>query len=220
MAQDEAREKMDFTDTVKIMANTPPISNAELVKQGKDDKGHIMKLVIVRRPETNKDTGASGEPAAPSSGGQAQLLRVAETCKAQAVQAVFHSLQPRAAMAGEILAKSLGVPSIAQEGLEERNFGDWDEWEWPQIAAELSKLSTDERYTFVPPNGESWQQMEKRLRAALNEMADQGYKSIAVVTHWGPIRVLLPILRNEPKESTLQLEVANGETFVEEYQGA
>lgn len=217
MSQDEANEGKDFTEVVKIMANTPPISNEDLVKRGKEIKGISMKLVIMRRPETNKDASLSGQPEAPSPKGQEQLSRAAEICKNEAVQAIFHSTQPRAAIAASILAKSLDVSSVAQEGLEERNFGDWDSWEWPQIAAELSKLSTEERYTFVPPNGESWQQMEQRLRKALDEIVAKGYESAAIVTHWGPIRVLLPILRNEPKESTLQLDVANGEVFVEKY---
>lgn len=115
------------------------------------------------------------------------------------------------------MALALGTPSIAQQGLEERDFGDWAGWEWPQIAAELGKLTSEERYTFVPPNGESWQHMEERLRSALAHVATLGYDSVAIVTHWGPIRSMLPIVRDEPKESTLQLDVEYGQAFVEEY---
>lgn len=46
MAQGDAKKKKDkkpvvdknFTDTVKIMANTPPISNEEIVKHSKKRK--------------------------------------------------------------------------------------------------------------------------------------------------------------------------------------
>lgn len=159
----------------------------------------------------------SGDEDALSPNGQEQLAHVIGTCREQEVQAVIHSTQSRVVFAAEALALAIDVPSAAQQGLEERNFGDWSDWEWPQIATELEKLTTEERYTFVPPNGESWQQMEQRLRAVLVHVATLGYDSVAVMTHWGPIRSMLPIVRDEPKESTLQLDVAYGQVFVEDY---
>ena len=47
MAQDEAQKKSkktdggdkNFTETVKIMAKTPPISNEEIIKRSKKRKG-------------------------------------------------------------------------------------------------------------------------------------------------------------------------------------
>lgn len=158
-----------------------------------------------------------GDEDALSPNGQEQLAHVIGTCRNEEVRAVVHSTQSRAVFAAEALSLALNAPSIAQQGLEERNFGDWSDWEWPQIAAELEKLTTEERYTSVPPNGESWQQMEERLRSALAHVATLGYDSVAVVTHWGPIRSMLPIVRGEPKELTLQLDVAYGQAFVEEY---
>lgn len=163
--------------------------------------------------------GLSGEPDALSPAGQAQTEKLVGTCRSEDVEAVFHSTQSRAVFTAEALANALNVPSLEQAGLEERNFGDWDNWEWPQIAAELDKLSTEERYTFVPPNGESWQQMEARLRAAMGEITTKQYASVAIVTHWGPIRVLLPLINGESKESTLDLQVEPGQVFVLEYQG-
>jgi broad specificity phosphatase PhoE len=176
-----------------------------------------MKLVIIRRPETNKDADITGEAEAPSPAGKEQLVRAAKVCKEAGAQAIIYSTKPRAAMASKDLAQALKLPAIAQNGLEERNFGDWDAWEWTLIADRLNKLSIDERYTFVAPNGESWEQMERRLHSALQTIAARGYDSVAIVTHSGPIRALLPMLRSEPRESTLQLSVANGETFVEDY---
>lgn len=177
-----------------------------------------MKLVIIRHPETNKLAELSGEPDMPSPAGRAQLECVAEACRREHVQAVVHSTVPRAAIAGKTLAQDLRVPHIPQDGLRERDFGDWNEWEWPQIAAELDKLSTEQRYTFVPPHGESWQQMESRLRAALQDIVALGYDSVALVMHVGSIRALLPIIRRAPKESTLQLMPDFGQLFVEAYQ--
>src|SRR6266702_6273723 len=130
-----------------------------------------MKLVIIRHSETNKMAGLPGEPDALSPAGRSQTEKLVDTCHGENVEAVFHSAQSRAVFTAEALANALDLPSIELSGLEERSFGDWDNWEWPQIAAELDKLTTEERYAFVPPNGESWQQMEERLRTALKEIS-------------------------------------------------
>jgi broad specificity phosphatase PhoE len=177
-----------------------------------------MKLVVIRHAESNKMAGLSGEPDAPSPAGQVQIEKLIEICRSENVEAIFHSTQSRAVFAAEALSLTLDVPLLKQPGLVERSFGDWDNWEWPQIAAELDKLTTEERYTFVPPNGESWQQMEERLRTVLKEVGTKPYASVAIVTHWGPIRALLPILKNEPKESTLDLNVEPGQAFIVDYQ--
>lgn len=177
-----------------------------------------MKLVIIRHAETNKIAGLAGEPDALSPASHAQIEKLVETCRRENVEAVFHSPQARAVYTAEALASALSIPSLEQPGLEERSFGDWDEWEWPQIAAELNKLTTEERYTFVPSNGESWQQMEERLRAALQEISSKQYASVAIITHGGAIRALLPIVTGEPKESTLDLLAENGQAFVVDYQ--
>lgn len=173
-----------------------------------------MKLVIIRHAESNKMAGLAGEPDAPSPTRQLQIEEMIKTCRSEKVEAVFHSSQSRAVFAGEAIALALDVPSIALPGLVERDFGDWNTWEWPKVAAELGKLTAEERYTFIPPGGESWQQMEERIHAALEQIGTEQYDSVAIVTHWGPIRVLLPMISGEPKEFTLELNVDPGQSFV------
>ena len=176
-----------------------------------------MKLVIIRYPETNKVAHLSGEPEIPSPKGRQQLLQLAEICQQEKVKAVAHSILPRTTAASEVLAGSLDVPSILIEGLQERNFGDWAKWEWPQISSHLSKLPTEARYTFAPPHGESWQEMDVRLNAALRDIAALGLDSVAVMTHASCIRVLLVLIRGAPKESVLKLVPALGGSFIEDY---
>lgn len=177
-----------------------------------------MKLVIIRHAESNKMAGLQGEADFPSPAGHLQLEELVKTCRTEKVEAIFHSPQARAVFAAKALSAALGVSLTSQPGLEERDFGDWNNWEWPQVATELDKLTREERYTFIPPNGESWQQMEERIRAALEQVGATQYESVAIVTHWGPVRVLLPMVKGEPKESTLDLNVEPGQSFVVEYQ--
>jgi broad specificity phosphatase PhoE len=176
-----------------------------------------MKLVLIRRTETNKDAGLTGEPVFPSPAGYQQIEKLVGICRENRVEAVIHSTATRAIFTAEALALALNVPILEKVGIEERNFGDWNAWGWPQIKVELDKLPNEERYTFIPPNGESWQQMDERLVAALRDIAAEPYSAVAVVSHYGPIRALLPIIKNEPKESTLDLAVTLGESFVVEY---
>jgi len=177
-----------------------------------------MKLVIIRHSETNKAADLPGEPDALSPAGHSQLEKLIEICRNENVEAIFYSTQSRALSTAEALSSVLNVPSIELRGLEERSFGDWDEWEWSRIAAELDKLTIEERYTFVPPNGESWQQMEMRLRTALAEIVTKKYESVAAVMHWGSIRALLPVVKNEPKASTLDMSVKYGQAFIADYE--
>lgn len=176
-----------------------------------------MKLVIMRHPETNSIAGLSGDPDVPSPEGLVQLSRLIEVCQREEVKGVVHSSLSRVVTPAKALAQALQIPHIVQAELDERDFGDWNNWSWPQIAAKLDTLTLRERYVFTPPNGESWERLEARLRAALQRIVSLGYDSVAIMTHYGAIRALLPIVKNEPRESTLGLEVMNGEIFIQAY---
>lgn len=181
----------------------PPNTNFEGVS--------AVELIVMRRAETNP-----AEPTTPpilSPEGLDQIDGVVKAIGTDRLEAIVSSEMSRALATAEELVNRSGAPLIRQDGLQERNFGDWNTWDWPSVAAQLELLSLQERFTFVPPNGESWQQMERRLRKAIDEVATLPYNTVLVVTHWGPIRVLSSILNSQPRESTLQLEVANGECF-------
>ena len=109
------------------------------------------------------------------------------------------------------------MPSIPEQGLQERNFGTWDSWEWPRISIELNKLSLEARYTFKPPGGESWHDMEVRLEATLRDIAKLDHDSVAVMTHAGPIRVLLAMLDVKTKAATIKFIPTIGKTIVIEF---
>lgn len=167
-----------------------------------------VRLIALRRATTNPEASSL------STEGTKQIDTILESVGTEEPEAIVSSEMPRALVTAKELANRSDLPLIRQDGFQERSFGDWDTWDWPSIAAKLDPLSLEERFTFVPPNGESWQQMEQRLREAVGEVAALPYSTVIVVTHWGPIRALLPMLNSQPRESTLQLEVANGQSFV------
>ena len=159
----------------------------------------------------------AGEQDSPSPKGLTQLSHIARVCHEEDVKVVVHSTLPRAAIAADMLAEILSLPSIAQRGLEERNFGEWERWDWPKISFELSKLSLESRYTFKPPGGESWQEMEARVRAVLSDIAALKHDSVAIVTHAGTMRVLLTILDVKSKLAAINYVPALGKCVIEEF---
>jgi broad specificity phosphatase PhoE len=130
---------------------------------------------------------------------------------------VVYSTLPRASVSADLLAKILDVPALPEQALQERDFGSWDSWEWPRISVELNKLSLEARYTFRPPGGETWQEMEDRLRTALKDIAALDYDTVAAVTHAGSIRVLLEILGTKTKANTINFIPGLGKSIVEEF---
>lgn len=171
----------------------------------------------MRRAEINKRAELANEETL-SPKGEKEVQNLATASKGANIQAIITSTEPRALATTASLSKQLNVPVIQRPDLAERNFGDWNTLPWNEIKEKLDVLTPEERYTFVPPNGESWQQMETRLRGALDWIAEQAYTSVAIVTHWGPIRVLLPLIEGEPRDSTLNLQVENGQYFTLQYQ--
>jgi broad specificity phosphatase PhoE len=97
---------------------------------------------------------------------------------------------------------------IAPE-LAERNWGELSGKPWVEIEVHLKPLSLEDRYNFIPPAGESWKAMDERLGKFLAELKTQSYKVVAVITHEGAMRALVPILKNEPKEKSLDYHFDN-----------
>jgi broad specificity phosphatase PhoE len=129
-----------------------------------------MQLTVMRRAETEAEAVLSAR-------GVSQLEHTVDVLRSDRPEVIVSSEMPRALVSAQRLADDLQLPLLRQADLRERDFGDWNTWEWPAIATELDRLSVDDRYVFVPPGGESWQQL----------------------------------LTSQPRESTLQLKVANGE---------
>jgi broad specificity phosphatase PhoE len=126
---------------------------------------------------------------------------------------VLTSPEQRALETAQIVAEALVVPLRRSEWLRERNWGQWSGQPWQQIHERLKPMSLEERFTFVPPGGESWQQMEQRLLAHLQTWR-QLSESAAVVAHGGLLRALIPLLLDEPRESSFRYDLANASVSV------
>ena len=78
-------------------------------------------------------------------------------------------------------------------------------------------MPLSKRYTFFPPQGESWQQMEMRLQKALNIILASSATVAAIVTHGGALRAIMPVLTNLPLESSFGHQFHNGSITIFDY---
>ena len=119
------------------------------------------------------------------------------------------------------LQKKLNIPLWETEGLEERNWGDYAGLTFSEIKEKvgMNKMSFEERYTFHPPNGESWKETEERLLKTLKEILSkkQG-KNIVLVTHGGSIRIYIPTLLGVNKEESYKYDPDNASISVFDYE--
>lgn len=129
----------------------------------------------------------------------------------QDVEILICSPLLRAVQSAEILAQELGVEVEVDDRLRERNWGEWSGMEWMEIATHLDDLSLEARYLFTPPDGESWKTFEERLQLVVDDLTRRPESVIGVVTHGGVMRAMMPVLKNEPKESSFAYDFANGE---------
>ncbi len=157
-----------------------------------------MKILFCRHGESIDNTKEDLCPVVNDSPltlkGRKQELAFVDVFKKYGVEKTYYSPKQRTKGIGEILDKTLKIPHEVLEDLSERNWGDWGPQPWKEVRKKLDKLSIEERYTLVPPNGESWQQFEKRFFKALDKIKGNDHRCVAIITHKGSLRAGLPIL--------------------------
>jgi broad specificity phosphatase PhoE len=125
---------------------------------------------------------------------------------------VYSSPLQRATQTASVVAGHFGVPVNELEDLRGRDWGEWCNQTWQEVSVELESKSIDERYTFIPEGGESWEEMEERLFDALETIAkeNEAGEDILIVTHKGALRAMLPILDQVEKERHKDYSVGVG----------
>lgn len=180
-----------------------------------------MRLIFIRHGETQVNvqgkTHQTADPSGLTIAGKKQTIAVIPELQKYAPQIIFSSPENRCLESAKIIANKLKLPIKIINNLRERNWGDWEGKTWNEIKQILDQKNLDDRYTFIPPHGESWQQMEQRLSRALDEILNYNYKTVVVVTHGGALRGLIPVLKNSPKEESFKYDFTNAEVTIFDY---
>ena len=113
-------------------------------------------------------------------------------------QQIVSSPLLRCAEFSEYISKQLNIPLSLDERLQEINFGDWEN----RTAEDIYEQTPDQLTRFwgnplehSPPNGEQLHSMQRRVLSAYRSIIDSEKRTL-VITHGGPIRIILCHQRN------------------------
>lgn len=110
----------------------------------------------------------------------------------------------------EYLATEHRCELRSHASLMEMRFGDWEGRAWNDIArGEIDAWSADVLH-YVPPNGESAQQLVQRVQSMLQDLAQLPQQHIAIVAHGGSIRAVLAQLADISLSQTLDWQIDYG----------
>ena len=97
--------------------------------------------------------------------------------------------------------------------LRELNFGDWELKKWSEIPLQEIQPWYDDWVSTAPKNGESYQELQHRACAFLEEIPTS-YARIAIVTHSGVIRALWAFFNQVAlKDSFNELTITYGDVI-------
>ena len=158
-----------------------------------------MKLIFIRHGETDVNvtgkTHFTGDSSRLTKKGIQQITLTIPVLSKNKIERVYCSPEKRAEQSARIIVDGLHLSLEILDGLKERNWGNGNGKPWNEIKDKLDKMSLEERYNFIPPQGESWKQMEERLCGALGKIISAKNKCVCVVTHAGSLRGMIPILK-------------------------
>ena len=168
----------------------------------------MLRLLLVRHGETiwNAQQRFQGHSDVPlSEVGRAQALALAATLRSRTIDAVYASDLCRATETAEILMKERNLPITQTPALRELAFGRWEGLTYDEIQiaypAELQAWLAD-RVHVAPTDGESLAQLEGRVRPIFGQLRrEHADETILIVSHGGPLQLLLAIELGLPPES-------------------
>src|SRR6266576_5537411 len=140
----------------------------------------MTELLLVRHGETdwNAEGRLQGHTDRPLSDfGRRQAHELAEELDDEELEAIYSSDLARASETAEIVGRRLGLPTVLDPDLREKDWGTWEG---------LTAVERD-RVEFV---GESTEAHQERILRALRRIAERhpGDRRVLVVTHGGSMR--------------------------------
>lgn len=158
-----------------------------------------MRFVLVRHPrpliEPGICYGRTDLPLHPEA--LAGLERLAADPAFAGIKHVWTSPARRCAVLAEAIAERMSLPISSDPRLLELDFGSWEGRAWNDVPrADLDDWAADPP-GFRAHGGESASQLVARVQTFHAALIHAG-RDCAVISHGGPLKVLLALLRGEP----------------------
>jgi broad specificity phosphatase PhoE len=151
-------------------------------------------LVFIRHAETDLAGTFCGRTDPPlNAAGQAQLGPLQANLAAVPCTAIHTSDLLRARQTAEAVGAARQLPVYLSRGLREIDFGDWETLSWEQIEQRDPAYAARwvaEFPNLPAPNGEPIPVFKHRVLTEISRLR-QLNQDLAIVTHAGPLRVLL-----------------------------
>ena len=146
--------------------------------------------------------------------GLEQARAAGELLNTQAVAVIYSSPSSRTRMTADEIARVVKAPVIEDSALYERRFGAWEGLYFTEIArrhaAEYQSWREDPVH-YTPEGGETIDGLLDRVSAFVQRVIEEHQgKTVAVVSHVGPIRVSLTAALKIPVRWYRQLRIDYG----------
>jgi probable phosphoglycerate mutase len=180
-----------------------------------------MTVYVVRHGEAegNREGRFLGQVDPPlTETGIEQARRQGAALKGLGIARVLSSDLVRARTTASIIAEALGIPVESTPALREVSHGVIDGWLASDIRnSEYGPARDKDKYNYRPPGGESYADIEARILSVLSPPCEQ---PMLLVTHLGPMRVMLHRLCGRSQAEAVSANIGHDEILVLTNSGA
>ncbi len=145
--------------------------------------------------------------------GEQQAAALAEAMQKIHLDAVYCSSLQRTRQTARMGAQNHQLEITANAAWDELDYGDWEELTVPQIEEGWGSMWQERQADPVhvrAPNGESYEDLWRRLQPAWVELLTQhDNQAVAVFSHKGSIRILLAALLGTPLNNFKRIDSSN-----------
>lgn len=173
----------------------------------------IDRLLLVRHGETLHNVAGIAQgwnDSALSEPGRRQVDALAKRIAREKIDAIFSSPLQRALTTANAIGEEAGIPVQTLDGLREMNYGEWEGLSFLDVRRDYNDVYR--RWIDDPdcacPNGESHNDVLKRMSQALNTIQGSARHAV-VVTHGTAIRIAATALLNAPLSIARHLAIDN-----------
>lgn len=174
------------------------------------------KIYLVRHGQIDckgekRYIGITDFPLSPA--GIEQVTRQKEYFSHVAIEKAFASPLKRCLQTSEILLEGRSINREVVEELKEIHMGEWENRTIDSIRSCFQELYEKRGInidTFIPPGGESFEQMQKRVMPAFQSIVENTKGNILVVSHAGVNRVILSTLLKFPLKDIFKINQPYG----------